>query len=369
MRRSLVASQFVISISLIAGTIVIKKQMDFLQNQKLGFDKDQILVINQADVLGSRAKSFMEMINQMPWEVYTSSSQYLPGDEYDSMGFIPEQPANFEHTSINYNFVDDQHLNVLDLNLKSGRNFDSNRLVDSLSFLINEKAAKMLGWDQPLGKKLSYDGVRFGQVVGIMEDYHYESMHSEVDPLILVHSVRPRGNVSIKINTSEISKALESVQQTWMALSPKAPLNYSFLDDDFDSLYIKEGKMSSLFSWSTMLAIFVACLGLYGLAIFNAERRTKEIGVRKILGASVPNILSLMTKEYFFIIVLALILSIPITWHFTNKWLMEFAYSTSLSWWIFAIAGLITMLVSILTIGFQSIKVAYSGPVDNLRVE
>lgn len=369
LRKTLVISQFVISISLISGSLIIQKQMNFLRNQKLGFEKEQVLVINQASALGTQASLFIQRLKQMPWVANATYAQKMPGDEFDSMGFIPQQPADFEHTSINYNFVDDQYLNVLGLELSSGRNFDATRAMDSLAFLINEKAAKILGWEQPLGRNLSYDGENFGPVVGVIKDFHYASMHNLIEPLIFVHTKKPMSNISIKMASTDVVSSIGSMENLWKEHAPKSPINYSFLDEDYEALYMSEIKMSTLFSWATALAILIACLGLYGLALFNAERRVKEIGVRKILGASVKHIVGLMAREYFVIIIAALAISIPFTWIVAKQWLMEYAFHTNISWWIFIVAGILALMVAAFTVSFHSIKVALAKPVNSLRQE
>ncbi len=369
LRKTLVISQFVISISLISGSLIIQKQMNYLRNQKLGFEKEQVLVIKQASALRSKSSLFIQRLKEMPWVVNASTGQNMPGDEFDSMGFIPQQPANFEHTSINYNFVDDQYLNVLGLELSAGRNFDATRSVDSLAFLVNEKAVKMLGWENPLGRNLSYDGESYGPVVGVVKDFHYASMHNPIEPLIFVHSTRSMSKVSIKMTSTDVVSSLGLMENLWKEHAPKSPINYSFLDEQYEALYVNESKMSTLFSWATALAILIACLGLYGLALFNAERRVKEIGVRKILGASIKHIVALMTRDYLIIIIVALVISIPCTWLLAKQWLMEFAFHTNISWWIFMFAGFIALIVAALTVSFHSIKTAFTNPVDSLRQE
>ncbi len=369
LRKVLVIGQFVISISLIAGTMIIKNQLDFMHNQKLGFDKEQVIVINQASALRDQSTLFRERLAELPWATEASSSQFVPGDEFDSMGFIPQQPANFERTSINYNFINDRFVEVLNLKLQAGRNFDADRPVDSLAFIINESAAKTLGWEDPVGKKISYNGEDYGPVVGVVSDFHYASLHQPVEPLIMVHTQRPMSKITIKMSTSDVPGSIASLARLWKDHAPKSPLNYSFLDENYNALYQAEHKMSNLFLWAAILAILIACLGLYGLALFNAQRRVKEIGIRKILGASVNGLFGLMAKEYLQLILISMIIAAPLTWLIAKKWLMNFAFHTTISWTIFIMACLITLIVAGLTVSFHSFKVVFTKPVDNLREE
>ena len=216
---------------------------------------------------------------------------------------------------------------------------------------------------------MSYDGQRFGPVIGIVEDFHYSSMHNPVEPLILVHTSRVINKISIKLSSEDMVGSIASIQQIWKNHAPKSPINYSFLDENYESLYDNESKMSTLFSWSSVLAILIACLGLYGLALFSSERRTKEIGVRKILGASVNQIIGLLAREYILIIGLAMLISIPLSFIIADQWLENFAFRIQITWWIFLLAGFLSLAVAFITVSFQSLKAAFTKPVDSLNRE
>lgn len=369
LRRGLVILQFCISLGLIIGTLVVKNQMNFLQQQNLGFDQEHVVVLRQARALDKNYDAFMDQLKQLPAVQVVSISQYLPGDGFDSSIFLPEQPSNYEETSLSYTHIDPNFVDALKLEMVAGRNIDLSHRTDSTAVLINETAAKRLGWDQPIGKKLSWGGDPGGEVVGVVKDFNFQSLHEEIEPLVMRMAQWRVSNIIVRLNPGNIADQIGSIRDLWQGMAPQSPIEYTFLDQDLQSLYEKESRMSRVFLLFATLSIFIACLGLFGLAAFMAAQRTKEIGIRKVLGASVFSVVGLLSKEFIFLVGLALVIASPVAYYAMHKWLQNFAYRVEIHWWIFILAGVMALLVAFATVSFQSIRAALADPVKSLRNE
>ncbi|MFN0174423.1 MAG: ABC transporter permease [Saprospiraceae bacterium] len=369
LRRSLVVTQFSISTALLVGMLIVRGQLDFMQKTRLGFDKERVLVVSRANALGNNFDVFgQKLLVSSAVEKVTASSS-LPGKDFDSTIFLPEQPSNYQETSLSYAWVDASFVGTLGLRLVAGRDFQPGSASDSAGCLINEAAAKRLGWTDPVGKELTMGGFQSGKVLGVMEDFHFQSLHHAVEPVVLKLSPWPLGTIAVRLGPGQVAEGVAAVQTAWRELAPTTPLEYTFLDDDFQKLYSAEARMSRVFELFAVLAVFIACLGLFGLASFMAIQRTKEIGIRKVLGASVSGITGLLARDFLKLVLVAILIASPIAYYFMDKWLADFAYRIDMEWWMFVVAGAGAVAVASLTVAFQSIRAALANPVESLRSE
>jgi putative ABC transport system permease protein len=370
LRNALVVFQFCVSIILIIGTYVVHTQLQYLQSKQLGFDKEYVLIIEGARTLGDRGQIFIDEITALPGVKGAAQSLYLPGKDYDSMPFEPEQPANYEISSLTYDLIDHNFIDVIGLEILSGRNFDPDRTADSTAFIINEAAAAALGWDEPVGRELStFGGFVRGQVIGVVRDFHFRSLHHPVEPIVFPHIRFPPRYISVRMEPGNIEDGIVSVRSVWDDFVPTRPFVYSFLDEDLDMLYRSEQQSASLFNIFSGLSVIIACLGLFGIATYTAERRTKEIGIRKVLGASVSGIVGLLSKDLLKLVIFSNIIAWPVAYIAMNKWLENFAYRFEPGLTLFITASLITIVIAVLTVSYQAIRAALTNPVEALRYE
>lgn len=368
-RKGLVLMQFSVSAALIIGTLIVRNQLKYLQNHDLGFDQEQVLTLRKASGLGNNFYPFLNRLRNLSGVVQASAAQYLPGDGYDSTVFTPEQPANFKSTSLTYSHIDEHFVDVLQLEIIAGRNFDLDIKTDSSAYLINEMAAKRLGWEDPVGRSLTYGGSQTGQVIGVVKDFNFSSLHEEVSPIILrMNQWRP-SNIALRLAPGAVQDKLAAIESMWKEMAPNVPFEFDFMDDQIDKMYKGEQRMSAIFSLFAGLAIFIACMGLLGLSSFMITQRTKEIGIRKVLGASVSNIVQLLSKDFLQLVFLSLLIAIPLAWYFMSNWLDDFAYRVNIHWSTFVLAGITALGVAVLTISVQSVRAALSNPVDAIRSE
>jgi len=380
-RNVLVVFQFAVSAVLIICTIVVYKQLLYNQSKDLGYSKENVLVVNDAERLGNNAESFRQEILALPEVANATISTNLPASEkFFEDDYIPEtSPENVgapEKTlDMSSYIVDDAFVPAMKLSITAGRPF-SKGYNDSASVILNETAAKMAGWKNPIGKHLIYPGggnKRY-TVIGIMKDFNPASLHDAVTPWALFYTTSKSYTIgtsfiAVRLRPGDYSKAIHKIQAAWKSFMPENPFEYSFLDQQYNELYKTDQTMGKVFSVFTALSVVVACLGLLGLAMYTAERRTKEIGIRKVLGASVQSVVAMLSKDFLKLVVIASILAFPVAWYAMNNWLQGFAYKTDLSWWIFALSTGIVTVVALATIGFQSLKAAMNNPVESLRSE
>jgi putative ABC transport system permease protein len=370
LRSALVVTQFSISIALIIGAVAVRSQLQFLQNKRLGFDKERVLIVSRGQDLGESYQAFRYELEKSNAVEHIGASTSVPSKEFDSTIFLPEQPANYEETSLTYAFVDVDFAKTLNVEFVQGRNFEAGRGTDSTACIINEAAVKRLGWEDPIGKTLTMGGFDPGKVVGVMKDFNYQSLHTAVEPLVLkLANWPPIGFLSIKLKPGQLEKGIADTKAAWQKAAPTATFNYSFLDEDFAQLYTLEQRMSRVFGIFSVLATLIACLGLFGMASFLAEQRTKEIGIRKVLGASVTGLTGMLAKDFLKWVLIAIALASPLAWYFMNQWLADFAYRIQLQWWMFAVAGIGALTIAFLTVSFQSVRAALANPVKSLRSE
>ena len=381
LRNGLVIAQFCISISLLVGTLVVRDQIHFAQNKHLGFDKEHVLILQGIPIPRNLTSprqamtfvmTFRDQFETLPQVATASLNTGVPGRDFDSMIFIPEQPANYEKTSLTYTFADEKYVEALNLKIVEGRNFSpADHATDVTAFLVNQSAVKALGWQTALGKKFKRaSGMGMaGPIIGVISDFHIGSLKQEIEPLVLPYLRRPPMYLAIRLHPGNVAEAISAVEETWKKLAPNQPFSYTFLDQDYARLYKHEQQMSHVFQIFSGLAILIACLGLFGLAAFTTQQRTKEIGIRKILGASVSGIVCLLSKDFLKLVLVANIIAWPIAYYAMNQWLQSFAYRIDLGISTFILSGLIALFIALLTVSYQAIKAARANPVEALRYE
>lgn len=372
LRSSLVVFQFFVSITLIISTIIVYQQLHFMQNKKLGYDQEQVLFLPDASLLGDNQKAFEQELLQDNHVVAASISRFTPGSQVmDGTQIVPKN-ENGNGTEIHANIyhVDEDYLKTLGIQIASGRNFSKNYSTDSSAIVINEAMVRDLGWSgtNPIGKSIVRSGQHEFHVIGVVKDFNYASVKQKISPLMMMLGGN-YGGLIIKIKTNDVEGFLSSLKNKWNAFNPQGPLSYTFLDDNFAKLYAAEHRTQQIFSAFAILAIIIACLGLFGLSAFIIEQRKKEIGMRKVLGATVQNVLLLVSKDFLWLITIAFILSVPVSWWAMHVWLEDFAYRIDISWLVFFVSGFLAIIIAIITISFQAIKAALSNPIKSLRSE
>ncbi|MGC1515977.1 MAG: FtsX-like permease family protein, partial [Maribacter sp.] len=293
--------------------------------------------------------------------------------------YVPEAISGNDHVatdiSLQSYLVDAEFIPTLNLTLKEGRGFDQ-RFNDSLSVIINESAAKQIGWENPIGSMIRYPGgnMESYKVIGVLKDFNLESLHSHIQPFALFSNTSQSYDtgisyITLKIGAENTKEIMETVQRKWEKYRPDTPFEYSFLDDDLNAAYVADQRQASLFGVFSFLTIFIACMGLLGLIAFTAEQKTKEIGIRKVLGASITEIVKLLAVDFVRVISIALLIASPFAWYFMNKWLQDFAYRIDMPWWVFVFSGALALGIALVTMGFKAINAARENPVKSLRKE
>jgi len=373
LRSSLIVFQFFVSTALIIATIIVYQQLHYMQNKKLGYDKNQVLNLPDARLLGNDQTAFEQQLLQDSRVVAATISRSVPsGDIMDGTEIFPRN-ENGNGTEIHANIyhVDYDYLRTLGIHILRGRNFSKDFATDSASgVVINEAAVRELGWtnDNAVGKTIVRSGQQQFKVIGVVEDFNYASVKQKIAPLMMLLG-NNFGGLIVKIKTNDVKGFLSDLKKQWNAFAPPGPLEYNFLDEQFASLYANEERTQQIFSAFAILAIIIASLGLFGLSAFVIEQRTKEIGIRKVLGASVKNVLLLVSKEFLLLVGIAFIISIPVTVWAMHAWLQDFAYRVNISASVFVIAGIAVFFIALITISFQAIKAAIANPVKSLRTE
>ncbi len=376
LRSGLVVFQFFTSIVLIVGTIVVFRQLRFIQNKKIGFNKDQVLVINGTGALGNNADAFKNEIAAMNGVTAASFGGFLPvsnssrNDNTLSTDAVMTEKTGFSTQvwSIDYDYI-----STLGMEMAEGRNFSREFGSDSTSIIINESAVKIAGLVDPIGKKLYQpDGngsnLREYTIVGVVKNFNFESLRQNIGPLVFVLGYN-KWVTTFKVSPDNVQSLLKDIESKWKSMAPGMPFRYQFLDESFDNMYRAEQRIGKVAISFAVLAVFIACLGLFGLATYMAEQRTKEIGVRKVLGASVANVAVMLSKDFIKLVLVASLIAFPVAWWAMNKWLQDFAYRVDIGWWVFVVAGLLAVLIAVITVSYQAIKAALANPVESLRSE
>jgi putative ABC transport system permease protein len=376
LRSTLVVFQFVTSIILIIGTIVVYRQLHYIQTKNLGFNKDQVLIINDAYALDKNTDAFKNDLLQLPGVIAGTMSGYLPvsssarNDNTFSKEAVMDVKNSFgmQMWSIDYGY-----LQTMGMQLTKGRNFSKEYGTDSSAMIINETTAKILGYDDPIGKKIYENRGATGlpvtyTIIGVVKNFNFETLRQPVGPLALVLG-SSTWLASFKVKPDNISSLLKNVESKWKTMAKGMPFSYRFLNDSFNEMYKDEQRVGKIALTFSILAVLIACLGLFGLATFIAEQRTKEIGIRKVLGASIQGIVRLLTKDFLKLVAVAAVIAFPVAWFVMNNWLQDFAYRINMSWWVFLAAGAMAAMIALFTISFQAIKAAIANPVKSLRTE
>ncbi len=369
-RKGLVVFQFMLSIILIIGTIVVRKQVNYIQTANLGYDRENLLYIPIEGDLAARYNLFKNQSLQIPAVKGISCITQAPTQIENGTGGVnwegkdPNSDVSFSYGSVGYDFIKTMHLQ-----LKEGRDFSKDFPTDSVGYLINESALKMIGYKDPVGKPLTFWGKK-GTIVGVLKDFHINSMHEAINPLILTFWENPDyGDVLVRTTPGKTKEALANLEKICKQLNPKFPFTYKFSDEEYAKLYKSEQVVGQLANYFAFLAIFISCLGLLGLVLFTSEQRTKEFGIRKVLGASPVSLFNLLSREFLILVLIAMLIATPIAWIAMNKWLQDYAYQVTISWWMFVIAGLLAIVIALVTVSFQAIKASMINPVKSLRSE
>ncbi len=377
LRKGLVVFQFSISIILIIGTIIVYKQLSFFQNQKLGFDREKVLILNIPDEsLLSKVKTLKTRLQEFPQIVSTSASSVIPGIEGGAQHDMKPEGKPDDERWLMYLFsVDFDFIKTLGMELKSGRNFSRDFITDSTqAYIINETAALRLGWkDDAVGKEFGWyrpnKGLQQGKIIGVVKDFNFQSLKEKIEPAVFTIAPELFSFISVRIKGNDVPETIDKIEKIWNESIPDYPLDYTFMDEEYNKLYESEQKLGKIFTGFSFIAIFIACLGLFGLAAFTAEQRTKEIGIRKVLGASIGGITTLLSKEFIQLVLLANIIAWPVAYFAMNTWLNDFPYRTEIELWVFIVSGLTAFVISLLTVSYQAIKAATANPIKSLRYE
>ena len=372
LRNTLVVFQFSSSIVLIICTIVIYGQTHFMLNRKIGFDKDQVMILQGTNTLGDQnVKNFKTELSKIASVKSVSISDYLPvnGTKRNGNTFFKEGRERLDAgVGGQYWQIDDTYLKTLGIKLVEGRNFSYNMATDTAgkSLIINQTMAKKLGLKNPVGARITNGGLF--TVIGVVEDFNFESMRGNIEPLALHFGLSP-SIMTVKFKGGDVQSTITNVSALWRKYSPDQPIRYTFMDEEFANMYKDVLRTGSIFTSFAVLAIIIACLGLFALSAFMAEQRSKEIGIRKVLGASVQGITTLLSMEFVKLVLLAIVIASPLAWLGMNKWLQDFAYKIPISWWMFVSAALGAIMIALVTVSFQSIKAALANPIKSLRSE
>lgn len=377
LRKILVVFQFCISVILIFSTLVIFRQINYMQVQELGFQKDQMLVIDARrspkKQLAANFETIKQELQTIPGVEEVGGAWALPGRTgWGGQVVKPEDMPEEITFSMEVIPVDHDYIKTLGLQLIQGRDFSKELTTDlKSSVILNEKACKAIGWtpEEAIGKKVWTSGIKDGKVIGVMADYHHHGLQSEVHPMLLFVGNYGMNFLALNTVSPNYQTMLSQAQEQWANWFPGYPFEYFFLDDDFDRQYQSEKRLFKAFGIFAFLSIFTACLGLLGLAVYTAEKRTKEIGIRKVMGASVQQIVQLLSSDFLRLVAIALLLAFPIGWYAMHKWLLDFAYRTPIDWWVFVLSGGMVLFIAIGTISFQAYRAAVANPVESLRDE
>ncbi|MES2893163.1 MAG: ABC transporter permease [Bacteroidota bacterium] len=378
LRSGLVVFQFAISIIFIIATVIVYNQLDYIQNRKIGFNKDQVLVINGTGTMGDKTRAFKNELSKMPGVISVTNAGFLPvaNSARNDNTFSPQPVMNAQN---GFNMqtwrIDQEYLATLGMELKAGRNFSRDFGTDSMAIIINETTANLLGPGNPLGKKLYTPGntsnptdLEVYTVIGVVKDFNFASLHNKVSPLSF-RLGRSDWAIACKVKAGTATNLVTGIEKAFKASAPGMPFSYEFLDDSFDKMYRAEQRVGKIAIAFAILTILIATLGLFGLATYMAEQRTREIGVRKVLGASVANLTAMLSLDFLKLVGIAALVAFPFAWFAMHKWLEDFAFRVEINWWVFVLAALAALMTALLTVSFQAIKAALANPVKSLRTE
>lgn len=376
LRRSLVVLQFTISIVFIAGILIVNSQLKYIQHKNLGYNKDALLTLKtngNSDII-QNYEAFKNDILANPLVTGITTSNATLAGGLGNRGITTISGKGDKITSIIYNLKADQYyIDVYRIQMAAGRNFYENILADSLSYIINEAAVKSFGWKnatEAINKPLNAVGLE-GKIIGVVKDFHYNSLHQQVEPMVIMPNLAGQrfSQISIRVSMADPQKAIDLITKAWNKDFQGALMEYNFMDKKLNEQYLSEERFSKFFFYFSILSLLIACLGLLGLTSFMVHQKIKEIGIRKVLGASVGNIVYMLSKDFVALILIAFVAATPVTWWIMHKWLQSFAYRINISSWVFAVAGISVLLIALITVNLQAIKAAIANPVKALRAE
>jgi putative ABC transport system permease protein len=370
LRSALVVFQFTASIVLIVSTMVVTRQMNFILHKKLGFEKEQVLLLQGSNTLGEKIPNFKQQLQNLPQVASVAVSDYLPVNDMKRNSnevWNPKKEKEVQATYAQMWQVDYDYIRTLGMKIVAGRDFSKDMRSDSQSVVINQTLAKELHLTQPLGGQITNGGQTF-TVIGVVEDFHFESMREDITGLCLTLGNSP-SIIAIKLRTQDLAQSVKAISALWQDVAPNQPIRYTFLDDSFAQMYSDVQRIGQIVRSFALLAILVACLGLFALSTYLAEQRSKEIGIRKVLGASVQGILLMLVRSFLQLVLIAVVIATPLAWFLMREWLQDFAYRYPLHWDVFALAGLVVALIAVLTIGVQALRSALRNPLEALRGE
>ncbi len=378
-RKALVVVQFAISIVLIFTTIIVYQQLNYMQQTSLGYDKEHLVTLSYSNTINTQYETFRNELMKTPAITEVARSSRIPtGRLLDASAAYTMSGDSMQpiKTDIKYLAADYDFIPTFGVHIIAGRNFSREFALDTANFILNEAAVKAIGWKSPqdaIGREFKYDDIR-GHIIGVIGDFHFESLRQEIVPICLakppITATDSRFNsITIKVAGNNIPGALTALETTWKKFLPEIPCQYSFLDDKFEELYASEQRQGTIFTTFSCIAIFIACLGLFGLSAFSITQRIKEIGVRKVLGANVGSIVTLLSKDFLKLVLIASVIAFPIAWYAMTHWLQDFAYRISIHWWVYLLSGVLALIVALATVSYQAIKAAVVNPVTSLRSE
>jgi len=370
LRKGLVIFQFTISIVMIIGTTIVYDQLQHLRNADKGFDTDQIVTLNIGHPsLQQSIPVLMNKLEQNPDILATARTGGMPGRTFGRRGVVPEGASQDDTWIVSVLNFDESYVDLMGMEIVDGRMFDREIPSDQQeSILINEAMAKELAWDEPVGRQIGF-GQNQRTIVGVVKDFHFASMRFKIEPLAMFFNPSGGGNLALKFRTSDAAQAMSFVQEAWQEVYPNSPIEYRFFDEEFGQQYASDERFGRLVFSFTWLAIFIACLGLFGLSAFTAEQKTKEIGVRKVLGATVSGIVVLLSRQFTRLILLAMVAAVPLAYFMMDRWLSDFAYRVDINWLWFVVSAIAALFIALLTITFQSVRAALANPAKSLRCE
>ncbi len=368
--------QFVISVGLIIGTLVVGQQMDYIQNKDIGYNREQLIVVRDAFLLGNNVPAYKDELLNNPNVLNVSNSSFIPAGPTDNnMQMISPVHSTELKRRTNFYFVDEEYIPTMGMEIIAGRNFSKEFGTDSTNVIINETAIKTFGLEgNPIGQTVlrstDLEGGRERlNIIGVVKDFHARSLHEPIEPLMMMLSNNEVTGLIVKSKTADISSLIGNMRNEWESFGSGEIFDYAFLDELYNETYFKEQNMNAILRIFALLTIFVACLGLFGLVTFTAEQRFKEIGIRKVLGSSVPQIVGLLAKDFLKLILISMVIALPLGYYLMGKWLQDFTYRIEMEWWVFGLAGGITLLIAFLTISYRSIQAANANPIKSLRTE
>ncbi|MEX6687984.1 ABC transporter permease [Danxiaibacter flavus] len=376
LRNALVVFQFAISITLMVGTTVIYSQLNYIHQKDVGFNKEQVLIIQNTSALGSQSEAFKNEVMQLPVVKAATFTGYLPTNNWrNSTGLFPDMNFDVENAILSQEWeVDENYIPTMQMQLVSGRNFSKDFATDSNAIIINEAAAKYFEGKDPINKKMyavenaATKKISSFSIVGVIKNFNFNSLREQVTPLALLYR-KNLGSLALRINTADIPGLVSQLKSKWKVMAPSHAFSYTFMDEEFNKQYQADQRTGSLSITFSILAILIACLGLLGLVTYAAEQRIKEIGIRKVLGANVTGIIAMLSGDFVKLVCIAVVIATPVAWLAMNKWLQEFAYRITIQLWLFALAGIIALIIALATVSFQAIKAAMANPVKSLRSE